>query len=283
MMNRIVLVLIITLAAVPGIRAQQLAELRGMYNAGQYEELVPRLTTLLEASASGDVYMLRADCLQKLGEVNMALQDYDRAKLHGYKGDDLLLHRGICEWSMGAFEQSKLDLAQYIEKHPEDAKGYYWMAALEYMNMDHKACLRYVDEAIWIDSTYAEAYYLRGANYMEQRKTNFALEDFESAFLFNTQLHRAKLNMAVILLDEGQYQNAIELLGELKNEDIDFIGEVLYYSGEAMFRLHDVEGACIEWKEGSEAGDEDATANYKRICMDKTGKPKFKNRVYGQF
>ena len=32
------------------------------------------------------------------------------------------------------------------------------------------------------DSTYSEAYYLRAANYAEQKKYNLALEDFQQAY-----------------------------------------------------------------------------------------------------
>jgi predicted negative regulator of RcsB-dependent stress response len=140
-----------------------------------------------------------------------------------------------------------------------------------------------VDEALYIDSTYADAYYLRAAVYVEQNKVNFALEDFELAYALDPHLFRAKLNIAVLLIDAGQYQNALELLTELKTEPIDFIGEVLYYSGEALYMLHDMEGACDEWREATSQGDKDAESNFKKICLDKSGKVRFKKRNYAQF
>lgn len=283
-MKNVVAIAVLTIWLLPQrATAQDLSRERSLYEQGAYEALVPHLSQMIEQGAGSEAYMLRADCLQKLGELSLALADYDRARLQGYAGDDLFLHRGICKWSLQAYESARQDLATFIERNPKDARGYYWMASVEYMNLDNKACLRYVDEALWIDSTYADAYYLRAANYMDQRKTNFALEDFESAYLFNPKNHRAKLNIAMILLDMGQYQNALEVLGELKNENVDFIAEVLYFSGEAMFRLHDSEGACAEWKESAESGDKDALFNYERICIDKQGKPRFKKRTYAQF
>lgn len=277
-----------TLAGMLWLSAEAQTDLtfiKHMYVAGEYEKAVPQLSELLTSTdlKNGEAYKLRADCFQKMGENGMAREDYDRARLYGYDLDDLYLNRGICKTSLSMFEDARQDLIVYVEKNQEDARGYYWMANLEYMNMDNKSCLRYVDEALFLDSTYADAYYLRGAVYVEQGKMNFAFEDFEMAYSLDPHLFRAKLNIAVLLLDAGQYQNALELLVELKTEPIDFIGELLYYSGEALYMLHDMEGACDEWREAASLGDKDAENNFKKICLDKSGKVRFKRRNYAQF
>ncbi len=280
--------LIWTLMAMLWLNTQaqsDLTFLKHMYVAGEYEKAVPQLSALLTSTdiKNGEAYKLRADCFQKLGENALAHEDYDRARLHGYNSEDLYLNRGICKTSLSMFDDARQDLIVYVEKNQEDARGYYWMANLEYMNMDNKACLRYVDEALFLDSTYADAYYLRGAVYVEQGKTNFALEDFETAYSLDPRLFRAKLNIAVLLIDAGQYENALEVLVELKTEPIDFIAEVLYYSGETHYMLHDMEGACAEWRESAALGDKDAESNFKKICMDKSGKVRFKKRNYAEF
>jgi lipopolysaccharide biosynthesis regulator YciM len=61
----------------------------------------------------------------------------------------------------------------------------------------------------------------------ELNKTNLALEDFQSALAYNPRLMRAKFHMAVLLIGMGQYEHALELLSELRLENIDFISEVL--------------------------------------------------------
>lgn len=253
------------------------------YTSGKYEQALNSSNIQIEQFASPEALMLRADCHHKLGDFSNALDDYDRAKLAGYKEDDLYLNRGICKISLSLYESAKLDLMNYMQKNEKDPKVYYWLATLEYMQMENKACLRFVDEAIWLDSTYADAYYLRAATFAEQKKYNLALEDFQDAYTLNPKLHRAKMNMATILLDMGQYRNAIEMLSELKLEDIDFVAEVLYYRGEALYYKHDMEGACGDWVEAAEMGDRDAESNYKRLCIDKNDKPRFKRRSYIQF
>ena len=250
------------------------------YNTGSFERA---LGMLPESTEEPSQLKLRADCLHKLGRLSEARDTYDRAKIQGYAAPDLYLNRGICKSSLGLYDEAKQDLVVFIEKQPEDAKGYYWMAEVEYLTMNHKACLRYVDESIWLDSSNASAFYLRGANYMEMGNRNFALEDFETAYQVDPQLHRAKLNVALILLELEQLENAIEVLSELKNENTGFPAEVLSYRGEAYYRLHDIDGACIDWHEASMIGDINSGENYKKICLDKVGKPKFRKHNYYEF
>ncbi len=254
--------------------------------AYQKEEYAKALTTIniqLVQNESPKALMLRADCYHKLGEFTKALDDYERAKISGYAKDDLYLHRGICKVSLSLYESAKSDIKNYIQRRQDDPKGYYWLASAEYLMMENKASMRYLDEALYLDSLYADAYYLRAAIYADQKKMNLALEDFQEAYHLNPSLHRAKLNIAIILLDMGQNRNAIELLSELKLENTDFVHEVLYYKGEALFNMHDIEGACSDWVEAAQLGDNDAETNYKRLCLDKKGKPRFKRRSYYQF
>lgn len=253
------------------------------YRAGEYAKALSNVEIAVSQHASPDALMLRADCLQKLGDYSKALDEYDKAKSSGYAKDDLLINRGICKTTLGLMESARLDLLEYIRRNEEDPRGYYWMGQLEYLNMENKASLRYLDEALWRDSTYADAYYLRAANYADQRKLNLAMEDFQEAYVLDPKMHRAKLNIAIILLDMGQNRNAMEVLSELKLENIDFTAEVLYYRGEAYYNIHDMEGACGDWVEAAEMGDSDAEYNYRKLCIDKHDKPRFKRRTYFQF
>ncbi len=253
------------------------------YTIGDYAKALSAADLQVQQHASGEAYMLRANCLQKLDDYGHALDDYDQAKSAGYTGQEFFLFRGICKISMQLFDAAKLDISTYIQKNEEAAQGYYWLAVVEYMTMENKACQRYLDEAIYLDSTYAEAHYLCAANYADQKKNNLALESFQMAYNYKPTLFRAKLNMALILLDMGQYPAAIELLDELKLEKTDCLAEVLYYHGEALYYKHDMEGACGDWVEAAQLGDADAETMYKKLCIDKNDKPRFKRRNYFQF
>lgn len=278
-------ILIIALLCLQGEAWSQSAldQARQFYKNGDYATALTTIEIEILQHESAQALMVRADCYHKLSEYSKALDDYDKAKMSGYPQDDLYLHRGICKTSMSLYESAKTDLIQYIQRQQEDPQGYYWLATVEYQMLQTKSSMRYLDEALRIDSLYADAYYLRGANYTTQKKYNLALEDFAEAYQLNPQMYRAKFNSAILLLDMGQNRNAIEILSELLLENHDFTSEILYYRGEARYNMHDMEGACDDWVEAARLGDRDAENNHSRLCLDKKGKPKFKRRSYYQF
>jgi tetratricopeptide (TPR) repeat protein len=278
-----VVFLFASLASVFCCAQSALDQAKVAYKDGKYDVALSNAHIAVAQHTSPEALFCRADSYQKLGEFSNALDDYDKARSAGYSGDDLFLHRGICKISLSLFESAKADLITYLQRNEEDARIYYWLATAEYMMMETRASLRYINEAIFRDSLYADAYYLRAANYTDQKKMNLALEEFTRAYEINPTMHRAKMNMAVILLGMGQFRNSIELLSELKLENIDFTAEVLYYRGEALYNLHDMEGACGDWVESAEMGDDDAEYNYRKLCIDKNDKPRFKCRSYFQF
>ena len=271
------------LKILPCIAQDELASARASYDSGHYQRALDALVPRESEKHNGDYFMLRADCFHKLGELGEALQNYDKARLHDYDGDDLLLNRGICKTSLGLYDAARFDLNAYMQIYTDDATVYYWMATLEYMCVETRASLRFVNEALYLDTAYADAYYLRGACYADQGKPLLAMEDFRMAFELNPKLQRAKLNLATLLIDMGQFTGAIEMLSELRVENIDFTGEVLYYRAEAFYALHDTDGACTDWKEAAGLGDADALAAYKKVCLDQKGKPRLKHRTYVQF
>lgn len=283
-MRQALFLMILLLSVSFSLSAQdEIPRAKSAYDEGHYEEALRTLTEFLELGANPDAFKLRGDCLQKIGDASMALGDYDKARVYGYTDDDLLLHRGICKSTIGQLDAAKLDIIAYIERQDSDPRGYYWMAAIEYLGADNKACHRYVDMAIALDSTYSDAYYLKGANLADTGRNLQAMEYFQLSYELNPRQYRAKLNVAIMLIDMGQFQNALELLSELRLENVDFIDEILYYRGEAFYLMHDMEGACMEWNEAANLGDADAAVNHRKLCVDKTGKVRTKRRSFGEF
>ena len=254
-----------------------------LYAAGAYDRALEAISAQDDADISPQLLKLKADCLQKKDEFSEALDYYDRAKLRGYQAEDLYLNRGICKISLGQYELARLDLIHYSGARPGEAKTYYWLATIEYFEMNNRKSIQLLDECVYIDSTYAAAYFLRAANYRETNKPTLAVEDFMMAYELDASLHRAKLYAAVVMLDMEHYQNAIELFSEVNLEGSHINAEALYYRGEARYRMHDFEGACVDWSEAAALGDVDAAENYRRICMDKKGSPKFKRWTFGEF
>lgn len=230
-----------------------------------------------------EIYFLRADCKHKLKNFSGALTDYDAAKMKGYVGTELFLHRGICRVSLQMLSGAREDLNTYIGYNERSAKAYYWLGAADYMEVENYASIEKLDVAIMLDSAYAEAYYLRAANYAELRKYNKALNDYASALTYSPNLYQARLNMARVYLETSNYESAEEILSELRLEPIDFVSDVYYYRGEARYKMKDEEGACKDWKEAASEGDLDAKESYDAVCLNRDGKPKYKKQTYFEF
>jgi len=262
---------------------EDLAMAHADYSGGHFEQAIEKLNAKGRNELSPGAYMLRADCLHKLGKFSEALNDYDRAKLHGYANPDLLLNRGICRSSAGAYDTAKLDIVAYLEYDREDPKAYYWLAHIEYLMMENNAALRYVDEAVALDSLYEEAYFLRGAIFADQRKILLAMEDFKTAYLINPKLHRAKFHFATLTMDLGLNEQAKEILSELLLEETDFSDEIFYYRGWCSYTLHDSDGACNDWVESARLGNHDSEESHRKGCLDKGGMPRIKRRSYARF
>ncbi len=254
-----------------------------LYREGQFETALRNLDSIILHQPSGENYFLRADCKHKLKNFSGALTDYDAAKMKGYAGPDIFLHRGICRVSMQMLSGAREDLNSYLGFNEKSSKAYYWLGVADYMEVENFASIEKLDMAIMLDSAYAEAYYLRAANYAEIRKFNKALADYSSALKCSPDLYQAKLNMARVYLETSNYQSAEELLSELRLEPVDFIAEVYYYRGEARYRLKDEEGACKDWREASNMGDSDAKESFDSVCLNRDGKPKYKKQTYFEF
>ena len=254
-----------------------------LYRQGLYEDAIHNLDSILFHQPTAENYFLRADCKHKLKDFSSALTDYDAAKMKGYTGTEIFLHRGICRVSMQMFTGAREDLNAYIGYNSRSAKAYYWLAAADYMEVENFASIENLDIAISLDSSYSDAYYLRAANYAELRKYNKALADYNSALSYSPALYEARLNMARIYLETSNYQSAEEILSELRLEPVEFISDVYYYRGEARYRLRDEEGACKDWKEASGMGDADAAESFEAVCLNRDGKPKYKKQTYFEF
>lgn len=272
------------LLAVPSVLCgQDMDVLRARYAKGEYAAILNQIGSGEGYDMPAELYMIQGDCLQKTDNPEAALSAYDRSALGGYTHPQLYLNRGICKITLGHYNQARHDLRVYQSKRPRDGAGSYWLATIDYYELNNKASIRHLDESIAIDSTYAPSYFLRGANYSEMGKLSFALDDFITAYRLDPSIQRAKLYAAMILLDLGRYSESIEFLNELKLESDELTAEVLYYLGEARFRLHDLEGACQDWSDAASAGDVDSAENFRRLCTTKSGKPRFKRRTFGAF
>jgi tetratricopeptide (TPR) repeat protein len=221
--------------------------------------------------------------LHKLDSYHEALICYRQAAKSGYDGHVLKLFSGICAFSAGYLDEAEASLWQYLGDHPQDAVGLYYMGALEYIRMDNKLSVHYLEMALAIHPEYVDALYLMGANMMERRKYNQAAFWFEKSAEGEDAEPRSALNLALVRIELMDYSGALEILLSLDQSSSDFLPEVLYYLGEVHFALKNHDEACNYWSMASSKGDVDAERNYRNICEHNKKRLRKKRRSYSEF
>ncbi len=262
---------------------QYLAAAEAQYGKGHYEAAEESLRRIDQDDWTAEVYLLHGNCLHKMDRLVEALNDYDRAKILGLNDETLYLSRGICKTSLGYLESARTDLAMALSFNRANALAYYWLAVVEYLSLDNRASIRYLDEAIYLNPSFAEAYYMRGANYAEMGKAYFALDDMRSALREMPEHHRARFQSAVLTMDLGGCEKALEIFDQLMLLETDFTSEILYYRGWCYYLMNDNTSACNDWMEAARMGDAYAEESHLKGCVSEGGKPRLKRMSYGRF
>lgn len=281
-MDRRLLAIVFLLLSLDLFAQSELVEWRALYDRNRFDQIIAE-SELRKGELEPLEILLIADCYQKLGELHSALTHYNQAERKGCADDKLFLNRGICFIALQDFDSGVVDLTSYLRKNENDPVAYYWLGELEYRRMENKFSLDYLDEAIKLDSSYRDAFFLRGANHVELRRYQLAYEDFAEVFQLDPEMHRAKYYMAMCAVEMTQYETAIELLSELILEDTGFPADVFSLRAEAHYLQREYEEACADWEEAANLDDAGARENFKQVCTDKSGKPRFRKKGYFQF
>lgn len=260
--------------------AQQETSPFELFNNEQYKAVI----AALPEPATIDQHMLRADAHHKLGEFAEALDFYEAAEAAGCASFELYLHRGICLFSLQAYDEMRDNLSAAYDMNTGERRIPYYFAAAAYMQNRFKEAERYLDDALERFPDYFDAHYLKGAVLLEQ---GFAAEAAD-AFTFCNALkpgdERSKLNIAMALLAEEDYTKARDLLDELVHEaQGDVLRDAYYQRGVCRYRTHDDKGACEDWANAGDLGDREAQELNTTVCMGKRKRVKDRRGVYVAF
>lgn len=250
-----------------------------LYNDGAFEEVIERIN---EPQTPCE-WLLLADSHHKLGAFEDALQAYDEV-IDGSQDPSVLLHRGICLFSLAQYERSKDDLAMAYEEGLRDKRIPYYLAACDYMEGNYNRAIAYLKDALEIDPDYFDAHYLLGAAYLENGKPTSAQGAFEKCGALKPEDDRTQLNLAITLLDQFRFDDARTILDVLaRSEDDSMARDAYYQRGCLRFQTHDRAGACEDWANAAELGDQDAIRLQDTICEGKKKKLVNRKKVYVSF
>ena len=94
--------------------------------------------------------------------------------------DEARRELGLAVVHTGQFDQGKVDLDWYIERHPDDPTGHYELAMAE-LDVDQEQAMAQLDKAIALKPDFAEARSTRGNLYYQLGKPEAGLPDLEFA------------------------------------------------------------------------------------------------------
>jgi tetratricopeptide (TPR) repeat protein len=149
---------------------------RAVYLLAQARKLVPQrpdvVLALARAAQMGAYY---GDCL-------LAYDDYLRLR----PGDEMVRRDRalVSGYTRTGLEQSRRELAEYVEKHPEDAVGFYDLAQL-LDRTDHEQALSQVSTALRLDPKLEPARYYRSWLLHKLGRNEESLADLQIAVQLN--------------------------------------------------------------------------------------------------
>jgi tetratricopeptide (TPR) repeat protein len=262
------------------LAAQQDPSPQALFENEQYEEVIAALPEPTTVSQM----MLRADAHHKLGAFNDALDFYEAAEAAGCDSFELYLHRGICLFSLEAYDEARDNLSAAYDIDTGDRRIPYYFAAAAYMQNRFKEAERYLDDALERFPDYFDAHYLKGAVLLEQGFAAEAADAFTFCNALKPDDQRSKLNIAMALLAEEDYTKARDLLDEVVHDaQDDVLRDAYYQRGVCRYRTHDDKGACEDWANAGDLGDREAQELNTTVCMGKRKRVKERRGVYVAF
>jgi tetratricopeptide (TPR) repeat protein len=125
-----------------------------------------------------DIQMFLAHLAEEEGFFGDAATAYDRYYQLRPQDDTIRRQRGFAYARSGRIEDGLKDIRWYVEKHPQDALGWYQLGAVETM-ADRERAFECFNKAVALDPKLSVARYARGVSLLEEGKPAAALEDFK--------------------------------------------------------------------------------------------------------
>ncbi|MEQ8909150.1 MAG: tetratricopeptide repeat protein [Vicingaceae bacterium] len=181
---------------------------------------------------NAQLYVNRAKLYQKFNDFGSAKEDLQRA--YGIDSTNLavLLAYGDHFMQRGKLSQSLDFLSKARALYPEESVVYLKLGELFIIGKDNQKSLQNADLAIKYDKFNAQAYYLKGFNFLEMGDTSKAISSFQTTVEQNPEHLESYLQLGMLYSEKSDplaiayFDNALEIKPKHK--------EALY--GKAMFQ-----------------------------------------------
>ena len=210
---------------------------------------IDRLTTMIKANPTAALYSGRADIWEKLGELDIAIADYNEAIRLAPSASNYN-NRGNAWLSKQDYDKAIRDYDEAIRLDPKfkaahNGRGSAWLSKQE-----NDKAIRDYDEAIRLDPKDAYAYYNRGNVWKSKQDYDKAIRDYDEAIRLDPKFTLAYYNRGNAWSAKQEYDKAIADYREALR--IDPKSDHLHFTiGVAHFHTHDSQAsdqfqACID-------------------------------------
>lgn len=157
-----------------------------------------------------DIQMFLAHLAEETGFFSDAATAYDRYYKLRPQDDTIRRQRGFAFARSGRIADGLKDLRWYVEKHPEDALGWYELGVVETVENRDRA-LECFNKAVALDPKLSLARYARGVALLQDGHPAAAIEDFRFTLAHDPKDFNALDALGEAQLRLGQVEEAVEL------------------------------------------------------------------------
>ena len=158
-------------------------------------------------------YYNRGNAFSKRGDIDLAIKDYDRAIALDPKLAQSYYNRGTAFSKRGDTDRAIEDYDRAIALDPKLTQGYNNRGYSYYLKREYDRAIDDYDRAIALDPRFVQAYANRGTAYGLQGDHGRAIEDFDRIIALNPEYSQAYYNRGYAYQSKGDTDKAINDYG----------------------------------------------------------------------
>ncbi|GAB4193127.1 MAG: tetratricopeptide repeat protein [Roseiflexaceae bacterium] len=216
-----------------------------MYPNGNIRQLLRRVQ--FQKSDNDIIVACRADALNRIGDNDAALQEFERVQQLYELPAWFIAARGRAYNSLGNYERARLDFDRAITVSSGEPSYFVYRAIAYYNNNEFNKALEDLSYALEIDKFDSGAYFERGKVYEKINDLESAIKDYNQAVKLNPGNKHYIFVRAQAHLQLHQYDEAIVDLTNIISERENFVlaislrGIALQWKGKYYEALRDFE------------------------------------------
>ncbi len=168
-------------------------------------------------------------------------------------GKDPQLAKAIEKYHAGDYKAALIGLNIYVDNHPVDIEGNYYLANSMFRTDDMKGAMKHYNKVIELDAGHYKAYKDRGKLKANMQDYRGSIDDFNRSLELNPKFMDAYFNRGISRYNLRQYKaSADDFTKVIEDNPKDF--EAYFARGNARYGNDEKEAACKDYSKSAELG-----------------------------